>query len=266
MTFKALRSSTLITTLVTAAVLSAAPAMAAPAVVATVNGTAIPQSLSDALVSEKVAQGAQDNAQLRQAVREELIDRELIVQAAKKAGLEKQADVQTAIRLADQGVLIRAYQITYAQKHVPSDAQLKQLYDQTMANMGKEEFKTRLIIVQSPAAAKEVTGKLDSGDSFENVAKQYSVGPGAKENGGDIGWNPITAFPKPVGDAVVKLGKGKYTAAISAENVWFIVLLEDRRPFTPPSFDQAKAQFRDAVINQEFQRDLQKMRASAKVQ
>jgi peptidyl-prolyl cis-trans isomerase C len=98
------------------------------------------------------------------------------------------------------------------------------------------------------------------------VAKQYSVGPGAKENGGDIGWNPITAFPKPVGDAVVKLGKGKYTAAISAENVWFIVLLEDRRPFNPPSFDQAKAQFRDAVINQEFQKDLQKMRASAKVQ
>lgn len=265
MKFKALRSNTLATTLVTAALVSAMPAFAAGNV-ATVNGTAIPQSLSDALVSEKVAQGAQDNAQLRQAVREELIDRELIVQAAKKAGLDKQPDVQTAIRLADQGVLIRAYQITYAQKHVPSDAQLKQLYDQTMANMGKEEFKTRLIIVQSQATAKEVTTKLDSGDSFESVAKQYSVGPNAKENGGDIGWNPITAFPKPVADAVMKLGKGKYTPAVSADNVWFVVQLEDRRPFTPPSFEQAKAQFRDAVINQEFQKDLQKMRASAKVQ
>jgi peptidyl-prolyl cis-trans isomerase C len=265
MKFKALRPSTLATSLVAVALVSATSAFAAGNV-ATVNGTAIPQSLSDALVSEKVAQGAQDNAQLRQAVREELIDRELIVQAAKKAGLEKQPDVQTAIRLADQGVLIRAYQITYAQKHVPSDAQLKQLYDQTMANMGKEEFKTRLIIVQSQAAAKEVTSKLDSGDSFESVAKQYSVGPNAKENGGDIGWNPITAFPKPVADAVVKLGKGKYTPAVSADNVWFVVQLEDRRPFTPPSFDQAKAQFRDAVINQEFQKDLQKMRASAKVQ
>ena len=265
MKFKALRPSTLATSLVAVALVSATSAFAAGNV-ATVNGTAIPQSLSDALVSEKVAQGAQDNAQLRQAVREELIDRELIVQAAKKAGLEKQPDVQTAIRLADQGVLIRAYQITYAQKHVPSDAQLKQLYDQTMANMGKEEFKTRLIIVQSQAAAKEVTSKLDSGDSFESVAKQYSVGPNAKENGGDIGWNPITAFPKPVADAVVKLGKGKYPPAVSADNVWFVVQLEDRRPFTPPSFDQAKAQFRDAVINQEFQKDLQKMRASAKVQ
>lgn len=265
MKFKALSSNTLATTLVTAALVSAMPAFAAGNV-ATVNGTAIPQSLSDALVSEKVAQGAQDNAQLRQAVREELIDRELIVQAAKKAGLDKQPDVQTAIRLADQGVLIRAYQITYAQKHVPSDAQLKQLYDQTMANMGKEEFKTRLIIVQSQATAKEVTTKLDSGDSFESVAKQYSVGPNAKENGGDIGWNPITAFPRPVADAVMKLGKGKYTPAVSADNVWFVVQLEDRRPFTPPSFEQAKAQFRDAVINQEFQKDLQKMRASAKVQ
>lgn len=265
MNFKALRSSTLITTLVAATALSVGPAFAAGNV-ATVNGTAIPQSMSDALVAEKVAQGAQDSPQLRQAIREELIDRELIVQAAKKAGLEKQPDVQTAIRLADQSVLIRAYQISYAQKHVPSDAQLKQMFDQTMANMGKEEFKTRLIVVQSQAAAKDVTSKLDSGDSFEVVAKQYSVGPNAKENGGDIGWNPLTAFPKPVGDAIVKLGKGKYTPAINADNVWFIVLLEDRRPFTPPSFDQAKAQFRDAVVNQEFQQDLQKMRASAKVQ
>ena len=265
MTFKALRSSTLATTLVAAALITAMPAFAAGNV-ATVNGTAIPQSLADALVAEKVSQGAQDGPQLRQAVREELIDRELIVQAAKKAGLDKQPDVQTAIRLADQGVLIRAYQITYAQKHVPSDAQLKQLFDQTMANMGKEEFKTRLIVVPTQAVAKEVTAKLDSGDSFESVAKQYSVGPNAKESGGELGWNPITAFPKPVADAVVKLGKGKNTPAISADNVWFIVQLEDRRPFTPPSFDQAKAQFREAVIGQEFQQDLQKMRASAKVQ
>ncbi len=265
MKFKVLRPSTLATTLVAVALVSATSAFAAGNV-ATVNGTAIPQSLADALVTEKVSQGAQDGPQLGQAVREELIDRELIVQAAKKSGLDKKPEVQTAIRMADQSVLIRAYQITYAQSHNPSDAQLKQLYDQTMANMGKEEFKTRLIIVQSQAAAKEVTSKLDSGDSFESVAKQYSVGPNAKENGGDIGWNPITAFPKPVADAVVKLGKGKYTPAVSADNVWFVVQLEDRRPFTPPSFDQAKAQFRDAVINQEFQKDLQKMRASAKVQ
>jgi peptidyl-prolyl cis-trans isomerase C len=265
MKFKALRSNTLATTLVTAALVSAMPAFAAGNV-ATVNGTAIPQSMSDALVTEKVSQGAQDNAQLRQAVREELIDRELLVQAAKKAGLDKKPEVQTAIRMADQSVLIRAYQITYAQSHNPSDAQLKQLYDQTMANMGKEEFKTRLIVVQSQATAKEVTSKLDSGDSFENVAKQYSIGPNAKESGGDIGWNPISNFPKPVADAIVKLGKGKYTPAISADNVWFIVLLEDRRPFTPPSFDQAKSQFREAVIGQQFQQDLQKMRASAKIQ
>ena len=49
MKFKALSSNTLATTLVTAALVSAMPAFAAGNV-ATVNGTAIPQSLSDALV------------------------------------------------------------------------------------------------------------------------------------------------------------------------------------------------------------------------
>ena len=161
MNLKALRTSTLVSTLISAAILSAAPVYAAPAAVATVNGTAIPQSLANLLVAERVSQGAKDTPELRNAIREELIQRELILQDAKKAGLGNQADLQAAMKLAEQNVMIRAYMAQFAQKHPVSDEQLKQAYNQINAGLGKEEFKTRHILVPSEAQAKTVISKLN---------------------------------------------------------------------------------------------------------
>ena len=51
------------------------PAMAAT--IATVNGVAIPSARADALIAEQKAQGAPDSEQLRNAVKEELVRREI---------------------------------------------------------------------------------------------------------------------------------------------------------------------------------------------
>ena len=106
MNLKALRRTTLVSTLIAASILSATTAMAAGNAVATVNGTVIPQSLSNLLVGERVAQGAKDTPELRNAVREELIQRELILQDAKKAGIGSQADIQAAMKLATKASVI----------------------------------------------------------------------------------------------------------------------------------------------------------------
>ncbi len=68
-----------------AAALIAAPALAQT--VATVNGTAIPQARADVMISEQRGQGAPDSEQLRNAVKEELIRREVLAQEARKKGV-----------------------------------------------------------------------------------------------------------------------------------------------------------------------------------
>ena len=55
--------------------LLSASAGAAEKTLVTVNGSAIPQSTADLFIAEQTAQGATDNAELRNAVREELIRR-----------------------------------------------------------------------------------------------------------------------------------------------------------------------------------------------
>lgn len=55
----------------------ALPAAAADSI-ATVNGVAVPAARAEAMIAEQRAQGAPDGEQLRNAVREELIRREVL--------------------------------------------------------------------------------------------------------------------------------------------------------------------------------------------
>lgn len=88
--------------------LLSASAIAAEKTLVTVNGSAIPQSTADLFIAEQTAQGAADNTELRNAVREELIRRELLVQEAKKAGIDKKSDITAQINAMRQSILIRA--------------------------------------------------------------------------------------------------------------------------------------------------------------
>jgi peptidyl-prolyl cis-trans isomerase C len=54
---------------------------------------------------------------LQNAVKEELVRREILAQEAKKKGLDKSANIQGQIELAKQAVLIRAYLSDYVKAH-----------------------------------------------------------------------------------------------------------------------------------------------------
>jgi len=267
MTFKALRSATLITSLVSAAVLSATPALAAGNAVATVNGSAIPQSIANLFVQNEIAQGQKDTPELRNAIRENLIMRELIIQDAKKAGLDKNPTIQAQMKLAEQSVLIRAFEEAFAAKNPVTDAELKEAYKQVSANAPKEEVKMRLMGFDSEAKAKAAISKLDSGDSFASLAAQ-SDDQGLKANGGDLGWGNPNALPKPLADMANKLGKGKFSnTPIQVNNGWFVLQVEDRRATEPMApFEQVKGQLTQAIQAERFQQYLGKQRATAKIQ
>src|SRR5260221_2846623 len=80
-----------------AAAKKAAPAAAGRIVV---NGVSIPQSRIDAMNKELTEQGQPDNPERQQAVKEELVNREVLAQAAAKLWLDKSADVMAQVDMA----------------------------------------------------------------------------------------------------------------------------------------------------------------------
>ncbi|WP_341647353.1 hypothetical protein [Thauera humireducens] len=93
------------------------------------------------MLAEQRAQGAPESQQLKDAVREELIRREVLSQEAANKGLAKKADVQAQMEMAKQAILIRAYLQDFVKNNPVSDADLKKEYDAIKSRMGDKEYK-----------------------------------------------------------------------------------------------------------------------------
>ena len=259
-----LKISRLATLLVAGTIISAS-ALADNKAVATVNGQAIPQSTYDAFLTEQKAQGAPDNAELQNAVKEELIRRELLAQEAKKKGLDKKGTVPGQVELAKQAVLIRAFLTDYSMSHPISDDKLKAEYEAIKANLGSTEYKARHILVEKEDDAKAIIAKLDKGEKFADLAKQ-SKDPGSKDKGGELGWSSPNAYVKPFGEALTKLKKGEYTKTpVKSDFGYHVIELDDSRPMTPPPFEQVKPQLQQRAGQQQIEQLVKDLRTKAKV-
>jgi len=271
------RTISRLTVLLVAGFIASAPALAkekakaadaAPTggTVVTVNGSAIPKSRADALMSEQVAQGAPDSPELRNMVREELIRREIMTQEATKKGLNKKSELINQIELMRQGLLIRAYLQEYIKGHPVSDEAIKAEYANITKQMGDKEYKARHVLVETEAEAKEIVGRLQKGEKFDEVAKA-SKDPGSKDKGGDLGWSPPTGYVKPFSDALVKLQKGKFSAEpVKTEFGYHVIMLDDIRDLKAPALDDVKQQIKQRLQQAMVEKHILELRQKAKVE
>lgn len=233
--------------------------------VATVNGKAIPKNRADALVNAQTAQGQSDTEELRKAIREELVRREIIVQEAQKKGYDKKSEIQGQMELARQGVLINAYLGEYVRTHPITEDAIKKEYDAIKQQLGDKEYKARHILVEKEDEAKDIIAKLKKGDKFEDLAKQ-SKDPGSKERGGDLGWAAPSSYVKPFSEAMMKLAKGKFTETpVKTDFGYHVILLEDSRELKLPPVDEAKAQLAQRLQQQMVEKHVMELRGKAKV-
>ncbi|AOB32173.1 peptidylprolyl isomerase [Bordetella sp. H567] len=253
--------------LLVAACVIAAPAFAQN--VATVNGKPITQKSLDQFVKLLVSQGATDSPQLRDQVKQEMINRQVFVQAAEKAGVAKQADVQTEVELARQGILVRALMADYLQKHPVTDKQVQDEYNEVKQQQaGKLEYKVRHILVPDEKTANDLLAQIKSGKlKFDDAAKKESKDPGSAQNGGDLGWAPATNYVPPFAQAVTSLKKGELAEKpVQTQYGWHIIEVEDTRPVEFPPLDQVRPQLEE-MLRQQLLADYQKsLREQAKVQ
>jgi peptidyl-prolyl cis-trans isomerase C len=248
-----------------ASALISAPAFAADPVFVTVNGRAISQTTADLFIKEQVAQGASDTPELREAIKEELVRRELIASAARAQGLDKKSEVQAQLESAQQMVLMRAYFSDYLQANPATDAEINEVYASFKDRLGNTEYHVRHILVNTEDAAKAIIAKLNKGEKFDNLAKE-SLDPGSNAKGGDLGWMAPSAFVQPFAEALVKLDKGAYSKTpVQTQYGYHVILVEDHRALTPPSLDDVKGQIIQNLNQKKVEQLLDELRAKATI-
>jgi peptidyl-prolyl cis-trans isomerase C len=242
-----------------------APAHAASKV-ATVNGVAIPELRVDLRVEAATHQGRADSPQLRKAIREDLINLEVISQAATKKGLNRSDKVTQELALARESVLVNAYFKDFIQNHPISEADLKKEYASLKAHLGNKEYKVAHILVKTEKEAQKILDELvKKKASFSKLAKKDSQDPGSAENGGELGWNVPSNFVPQFADAVMSLSKGEISAPTQTKFGWHIIKLEGVRTLKVPAFDKVKPNLIRRLQQQAIQKKILELRSKAKI-
>lgn len=239
---------------------------AADKAAALVNGVAIPQSRVDMRVKIASEQSGQpDSPELRKAIRDDLINLEILSQAAAKSGVDKNADVMQQIELARQSILAGAFVQDYAKSHPVGDDVLRQDYEGMKARIGDKEYKVAHILVGTEDEANAVIRQLKK-DKFAKVAQQKSKDPGSKTKGGDLGWATPSNFVQPFGEAITKLGKGQLSAPVQTQYGWHIIKLEDTRELKAPAFEEVRPNLEKRRMQEVVKNAIAELREKAKIE
>jgi peptidyl-prolyl cis-trans isomerase C len=238
--------------------------------VATVNGQPITQGLVNLNLRAAIAQGQRDTPELRQAIKEELINKELAAQEAERLGLAKEIDFPDQIAQLKQNLLLQALIEDRFKREPITDAQLRQEYDRQrkLIGDGKNNFQYRLsqILVTNETDALDLIRRIQKGELFGKLAQEFSIDSGSKQQGGSLGWIfPNQVIPE-IGNILPGLKQGAITTTpIKTPTGWVIVKLDDKRQFKVPEFEESKPQLRQALIQQFFNGLVQNLRINAKI-
>ena len=235
------------------------------AVVATVNGKPITEEMLHAYVrSQTNGQDIQLDAAQRQMAIKGLVNLELLAQAAHKDGVDKKPEVAAELALTDDNLLAQAGVGQYMQGHQLSDAQLQAAYQEQVKSGANRQYKARHILVGSEDQAKDIITQLGKGADFAALAKKYTLDPGSKASGGDLGdWFSGDSMVPEFGAALATLKKGEYTKQpVHTQYGWHVIQLEDESSQT---FAQMHDKLAEQVQRKTFGEYLEQLRSSAKV-
>lgn len=95
------------------------------------------------------------------------------------------------------------------------------------------------------ADAEGLRARLVAGESFEDLARQYSQDPGSASQGGDLGFFPRDAMVEPFAVAAFALEPGELSEVVQTPMGFHIIRVEEKET---PTFEEVAPQFRQEMI------------------
>ncbi len=220
---------------------------------------------------EKSAQGLPEEirSQLETifpALLQRLIDVELLVWAAREAGLAEDAEVRRLVSEYEDRVLSDTLIRRQVADRV-TEAVLRARYDAHIEGLAaRAEVWARHILLDSEARARDVIAALDAGADFADLARERSLGPTA-EQGGDLDYftrdNMIPGFAA----AAFALEVGRYSPEpVQTEFGWHVIKVEDRRAEAAAAFEEMRDDLRESTIRELLDELLRTLRGRAEIE
>lgn len=106
-----------------------------------------------------------------------------------------------------------------------NEDEIKKAFDTTYKN----EIKTRHILVEDEKTAKEVKAKLDKGEDFATLAKEYSKDTVTKNKGGDLGYSLKGKMVPEYEQVAYSMETGKISDPVKSQFGYHIIEVTDKK-------------------------------------
>jgi peptidyl-prolyl cis-trans isomerase C len=181
----------------------------------------LPPSLKILMVTEKG----------RKEFLQKIIERELLLQEGVKKGFDKDQEVLSKVEQFKQGLIIEALtEKLCAGKDEVSDKEVEAYYrvNKQQFSLG-ERVRVRHIMVKTLAEAQAIKKRLNQGEDFITLAKQYSIWS-SKQNGGDLGYITRGMVDKSFEETAFSLKRrGELSGIVKTKLGFHIIRFEDRQ-------------------------------------
>ena len=238
-----------------------------PGQVAIVNGQRIPESVYR-LFAVGVLQVNPDalSPEARTQVVDRLIYSTLLAQEAERTGLHTERRIAAELALQRLQILSGHMSDRVAQRNPPTEAELREIYEQSLPGLQKIEYKSRHIVVPTEAEARELLEELDDGEDFAELAEEHSTDPSGAD-GGDLGWLAIDSTNEPFAAALVDTAPGTHNAEpIQTQYGWHVIKVDETRQSEPPSMQAVQQELLSAYAAQKVTEYARSLREEAEVE
>jgi len=236
--------------------------------VASVNATEVLATVNDTPIKKEdinlilKAQGASfdklDKEQQKKLV-DKLVERELLANIAKKAGVLKDEAYKKALENYKKDLAIKIWMDKTYKRALISDSEANKYYQSNKDSFKvPEKVHARHILVKSEEEAQKIIDELkklkgeELKKKFIELAKSKSTGPSGK-NGGDLGYFGKGQMVKPFQDAAFALKKGEITTTpVKTQFGYHIIYLEDRKQAGIADFKDVKDEIVAKMRQEQF--------------
>ena len=196
---------------------------------------------------------------------ESMVVRELVLEQAKKDGIDKSKEVVTRLEDLKKRVVVEAFVRKKIEQDIKiSDDEMKKFYDQNKDKFKSgEQVKASHILVKSESSAQDILSQLKKGASFEELARKNSADASAAK-GGDLGWFSKGTMVPEFDKVAFGLKDGELSNVVKTPYGFHIIKVTGKRAAGVRSFDEVKDQIKAAMMPAKQQEVLQQLKESLK--
>ncbi|MCM3195093.1 peptidylprolyl isomerase [Priestia megaterium] len=134
------------------------------------------------------------------------------------------------------------------------DSEMKSYFDQNKDSLATEaQVKASHILVADEKTAKEVKAKLDKGEDFAKLAKEYSTDTASKSDGGNLGYFKKSDMVEAFANKAFSMKVNEVSDPVKTEYGYHIIKVTGKKEAQKATYENSKAKIKQTLLDQKYQ-------------